>query len=325
MKTKLTLLFLLVAELFFAQGPADKKVYLDSTYTITTKDKHVYYRIVKNYMKELPEYSITQYYKSGEKESEGISTSKEYLKHKGVYTSYYQNGNKKTDIRYDETGYENGYCMGFYENGENKFEGVFITTTAKKEGFEQIVPKLRITNYWNKDKVQTVTDGNGDYLDDGYFDNLIKNSVSYGKLVNGFKDGIWTGLNEQLRITFAENYTNGKLLEGKSIDKSGNEYPYGEINLLAKPMGGIASFYKFVGKNFNTPENLKSKVTVITKFTVTTDNKLANVENINSVGKEADEEAIRVIKAFNNFTCAKFRGLNVKSTFTLPITMYATE
>jgi hypothetical protein len=67
------------------------------------------------------------------------------------------------------------------------------------------------------------------------------------------------------------------------------------------------------------------KSTVITKFTVDVDNKLADIENIASVGTKTDEEAIRVIRLFNKITSAKFRGINVKSTFVLPIAMYAVE
>lgn len=325
MKTALILFLLLFSKTLFGQAGNDRTIFLDSTYIVTNFEEHVYYRIVKDYNQDKSEYYVTQYFKSGEKESEGISTLKDVLKQKGLYTSYYRNGNKKSELNYDETGYKIGYCKGFYENGKNKFEGSFVKSTYQQDGLDMTESTLKVDNYWNEYEVQTVQNGIGDYSDDGIFDALENKSISSGKLINGIKVGVWSGRNEKLGITFSEYYTNGKLIEGRSIDKNSNEYSYNEIATFARPAGGMKVFYSFISKNYKVPENLKSKVKVITKFDVTTENKITNLKNISSGGKEVDEEAMRTISKFNSFVCAKFRGVKVKSIYTLPITLQGSK
>lgn len=215
--------------------------------------------------------------------------------------------------------------MFWHENGQPKIEGSFVISTYKKDGNEVKEPKLKIDSYWNTDNLQMVTNGNGQYTDYGFFDYLSNTSISSGSIVNGYKDGFWTGRDDKRGITFTETYINGKVTIGKSIDKQGNEYTYDQAFVNAKAMGGMDLFYRFVGANFRIPENLKSRVTVFTIFTVTTQNQIVKIRTLSSAGKEADNEAIRVILAYNAFTSAKYRGLSIDSEFTLPITLQTIE
>ena len=310
--------------MLFAQEINDKIIYLDSANVVTDEPHHVYYRIVKDYKLDKPEYYITEYYKSGKKESEGISISKEVLRRKGVYTSYYEDESKKVIVTYDDKGYKDGNCVFWYQNGDVKFEGVFIKSTYKKDGLDTTESALKITNYWDINKVQTVINGNGDYKDDGYFDYINNHSISSGKLINGYKDGLWTGRNDKLGITFSENYTNGKLISGKSTDSNTREYGYDAIAINAEPKEGIRGFYKYIGKNVRVPENIGGGKIYI-QFTVTPKGDVVNAEIMKGLRADIDQEIIRVVSNYKDFNTAKFRGISVKTNYTLPITIQATE
>lgn len=321
---KFILFFLLFSKVLFAQEINDKKIYLDSAKVVTDEIHHVYYRVVKDYTLDKPDYSIIQYYKSGKKESEGISISKETLREKGIFISYYEDENKKASVTYDDEGYKNGNCVFWHENGDVKFEGVFIKSTYKKDGLEKTESALKITNYWNKNKAQTVINGNGDFTDDGYFDSLNDNSVSSGELINGFKDGIWTGHNVKLGITFSENYNNGKLISGKSIDSNNVEYTFNVIAMNAEPKDGLKGFYKYVVRNVNIPDNIGSGK-IYTQFTVTSTGEIVRVEIMKGLRADIDQEIMRVVSKYKDFNPAKFRGIKLKSNYTLPISIQATE
>lgn len=322
MKIKLLFFFIVLSAMATAQ---ERKIYLDSTYVVTDEAHQVYYRIIKDFDFDKRVYPVLQYYKTGELESEQSSTSKERVIHTGTATSYYKNGNKKVVITYDEKGFKDGQCLFWYENGKPKFEGSFVKTRHQKNGIDALECNLRIDNYWNSNNEQTASNGNGQYTDDGFFDYLSNSSTSTGAIVNGYKEGIWTGKDDRRGITFTETYSNGKTISGKSIDKNGNEHIYEEAFVIAQAKGGMKQFYSYVGKNFNVPENITKRVTTVTIFTVTTQNQITGIKNITSAGEKADTEAIRVIMAFNDFTAAKYRGISIDSQFTLPITLQAVE
>ena len=324
MKTKILLSLLICSKFIFAQEINDKIIYLDSANVVTSEPNHVYYRIVKDYKLDKPYYYVTQYYRSGKKESEGISISKEVLKRKGVYTSYYEDESKKIIVTYDDKGYKEGNCMFWYQNGDLKFEGVFIKSTYKKDGLVTTESTLKITNYWDSNKLQTVINGNGDYKDDGYFDFINDQSISSGKLINGYKDGLWLGSNDKLGITFSENYTNGKLISGKSTDSNNREYLYNVVAIRAESKEGIIGFYKYIAKNVRIPENIRSGK-VYTQFTVTSKGDVVNVEILEGLRGDIDQEIIRVVSNYKDFNSAKFRGVNVKNNYSLPISIQSTE
>lgn len=320
MKIKILLFLLAFSGISQAQDTDDRKIYLDSTFAVTDEVNHVYYQIIKDYKRNKKEYSVTQYYKSGQKESEGISTSKDVLRRKGQFTYYYENGNKRTSVLYDDEANKNGNCTFWYDNGEIKFEGEFIKSTFTENSVEKTTSTLKINNYWTAEKVQTVIAGNGNYTDDGFFDYMKSNSVSSGKLVNGFKEGVWTGKNDMLGITFSETYENGKLISGVSKDSKNEEYTYDKLYWSAEPNDGMTNFYKYVGKTFRTPEDI-GKGKIVTQFTVSVDGEISNLRTIKEFRPDVDQEAIRVISEFKNFKAAKFRGVKIKSNYTLPISI----
>jgi periplasmic protein TonB len=96
---------------------------------------------------------------------------------------------------------------------------------------------------------------------------------------------------------------------------------------LAEFQGGMGAFGKFLMKNLKYPEaaqkaNVSGKVYM--EFIVETNGTISNF-NIKSVGFGVDEEAIRVLKLSPKWIPARHKGKNVKSRFTIPMSINLSE
>ena len=118
------LLMLLFSTLNYSQtnisiGENDKIVYLDSTWTETSKDNYEYYRIIKDYYSDQKEYKFLVYYKNNQLKKESILSGKDGGSTNGEEISYYENGNKQNSTTYI-SGRPTGKTKSWYENGNVK-------------------------------------------------------------------------------------------------------------------------------------------------------------------------------------------------------------
>jgi len=124
LKSKLILLLiLLISAINYSQTQPkinftekDKLVYLDSMGVKPSQSDYAYYRIVKDYTLNKNRYQVLDYYKSGALQMEGLSNSKEFLEENGLFTYYYENGNKKAVANY-VNGVREGQEVRWYKNG----------------------------------------------------------------------------------------------------------------------------------------------------------------------------------------------------------------
>lgn len=312
---KIILFFLLVlSKVAFAQNVQNKIVYLDSLHFETNPNNYIYYRIVKDYYVNKKEYKFTQYYSSDKIESIGNSTNKDFYIKNGEVVSYYENGNLKSKINYSEN-QQSGNCSFWYENGNKKLEGEFILT-KENDVFNS---KLKLMNFWDADNNQKVIDGFGEYIIE---ENDFKSvSTANGKIEKGFKVGIWKGSSKTFNFTFEENYENGNLIEGASIDKNNVKYNYTKIQIPPEIKGGMIVFYSFIRNNFKAPDIPGLKGKVVTSFVINENGDINDLKTIRSLEPNVDKEAIRVLKKFKNFTPAVLRGIKVNCYYILPITV----
>ena len=245
------ILFLFVPKICISQVTANiKTIYLDSLWQKTTQENHQYYRIIKGYYSEKQDtYQIQDYYKSGVLEKEGMSRNKEGDSKEGEFIFYYESGNKKAVSNFVKNRL-NGKDSRWYDNGNKKQEGEYIVDEKKNES------EYKVNLFWDSNGVQKVTDGTGDY------EEIEKNFFASGKVINGFKDGLWEGYDKKIGYTFSENYKNQKLVSGVSVDKDKISHNYKVVELKPESKNGIADFYKYVGKNFRMPdvEGLNGKI-----------------------------------------------------------------
>jgi periplasmic protein TonB len=106
------------------------------------------------------------------------------------------------------------------------------------------------------------------------------------------------------------------------------------LKIIEKPdqqaefQGGMGAFGKFLQKNLKYPEvaqkaNVSGKIYM--EFIVETDGTLTNFNILKSVGFGIDEEAIRVLKLSPKWIPAKDKGRNVRSRFTIPMSIHLSE
>jgi antitoxin component YwqK of YwqJK toxin-antitoxin module len=310
--------FLFLIPLFsLSQETNDKIIYLDSLNIETTQGNHKSYRIVEDYNLTKNKYKISEYYVSGKLKKSGFSSKKDNFNEEGEIYNYFESGSIKSIINYKD-GYENGNCIYWYENSSKKLEGNY---TSKRDN-DNVEVLLKVDNFWNKENIQTVINGEGEMTDSGESEVYDADYISKGKIINGFKEGEWKGnAIKPFLLSFTETYNKGKLISGTSIDAENKEYNYTEIQIRPEVKGGIINFYKYVQKNFVQAEDLKKGGTILTRFVVNKDGDIVDLVTIKSVRNDVDAEAIRILSKYNGFSPAFYRGKKVKCSYTIPITV----
>lgn len=304
------ILFIISTKLF-SQTPAaiDKVVLLDSLWVETTAEDYKYIRVVEGYYTDKKSYLFKDYYKSKKLQMIGASSDRDILRQEGQFVYYYENGNKKSSVNYSNYK-KKGREFNWYEDGNIKSELEYF---EDKKGEVE----CKINNYWSPQKEQKVTDGNGDY------EIISEYHKESGKVKNGLPDGIWNGKTLRSKTTFTENYENGKLISGISIDSLSIEYPYTVVNQSPIPKKGINSFYSYVAKSMHIPTEARNKVSgkIYLTFVVDKDGTLVEPKIVKGLGYGLDENAIRLIKEAKKWNPGIVRGLPVRVLYSLPITI----
>ena len=212
----LLLHFIVSGGLYAQINMVSKKIFLDSLNRETTPDKYVYTRVITNYSQKSVRYVVTDFYKNGRKKMTGATLDRDILKKDGEFVYYYNNGSKEWVINYSDD-HKVGKEFNWYDNKNIKSE---------KENFWNSKTKTSqtlILNFWNKDKEQTVSNGEGEYEDTSEF------ITEKGAVKNGLKEGVWKGTDLLRKISFIENYEKGVLISGTSTDENNVKHSYSSI------------------------------------------------------------------------------------------------
>jgi protein TonB len=89
------------------------------------------------------------------------------------------------------------------------------------------------------------------------------------------------------------------------------------------PVGGMKTFYQYVGKNINYPNQARRagiQGRVFLKFVVNADGAITDITLLKGIGYGCDEEAIKVLRNAPKWQAGKQRGKPVRVFMTLPIT-----
>lgn len=313
-------LFLLIPVILVAQSSKDKTIYLDSLFRQTKEKDYKYYMIVEDYKTIQQEYFITRYYLSGKMESKGISESREFFQKKGEITSYYENENIKSTILYRDR-YAHGKCEFWYENGIKKMEGEYIISIEEDKTKKS---NLKVINSWDKNNVQTVINGDGDYEDDESFEKewTYLSAISKGAVKNGLKDGVWIGSSSRPNFKFLENYEKGQFISGESIDSNNEKHFYTTIEKAPEAPYGIDTFRRYIGINFRMPNDApRGGGKIFTTFIIDENGKMINPTVVKGIGDTMDKEAIRVLSKYVNWIPGEIRGIKTRFLFSLPISI----
>ena len=232
--------------------------------------------------------------------------------------TFYENGTKKQISNYNDSHLE-GKQFQWYDNGVLQFEKDITFDKIKNESVEKLL------QYWDSNNSHQIIDGNGTYaalIENNSEGIEHKNSVyEKGEIKNGYKHGVWTGNSSHPKITFQEEYENGKLITGTSTDYINIQYTYTEVRQKPTPKTGINDFYKYIGRNFKIPhiQGLSGKIYLT--FIVDLEGKLVETKIIRDIGFGTGAEALRIIKGAKNWIPGKIRGIPIRFFYALPITV----
>jgi protein TonB len=102
---------------------------------------------------------------------------------------------------------------------------------------------------------------------------------------------------------------------------------YNTAGIEVKPdfPGGMEKFYKFVGNNYQTPEEDGLKGKVYVTFVVEKDGSLTDIKVLRDIGYGTGKEAIRVLNKCPKWTPGEQNGKKVRVLYSLPITIQSAE
>lgn len=178
-----------------------------------------------------------------------------------------------------------------------------------------------LLNSWGTDGTQWTKDGNGYWRSVGETPDGAP-LFEQGKVVNGLKDGKWTGKLADSTLFYEEVYDGGLM-------SSGFSFPFGEkvsytkatINPVFK--GGINEFYKFLAMNIRYPGEAARRGAsgrVMLSFVVCEDGSMCDYKVESSVGFGLDDEALRVVKMMNGkWEPGVMRGRKVRVKYNVPV------
>lgn len=178
-----------------------------------------------------------------------------------------------------------------------------------------------LMNSWGPDGAQYVKNGEGYWRAVGETPNG-KWLFEQGKVVNGIKDGKWSGKLADSTQYYEEIYDLGQFKSGISwVNGEKTEYTKAMINPEFK--GGIREFYKFLAMNIRYPSDAARNGVagrVMLSFVVCEDGSMCEYKVENRVGYGLDEEALRVVKLMNGkWDPGSMRGQKVRVKYNVPI------
>jgi TonB family protein len=287
---------------------------------VSTKDSADYIRIISPPDSGSVLYSVTEFYKGGQKKLVAKSSKIDPPRFEGECATFYRNGNKKSLENY-KAGILVGPQYYYYPNGQ-----LYVIKEFPDNG----LPTNEFTDNYlikeNYDSLGTVKVRNGN----GYFkayDNYFIAVQEEGKLINGKRDSTWKGEFEtlfgDLKVTFSEMYKDGILIKGVAVDRLGINTIYIKSRATAPEFkGGINEFYKYLGSNIRYPRDARrnnTQGTVILDFVIEKDGTVANVVVKRSVSRTIDAEAIKVITNSPPWVAGTQFGRNVRCSYTIPL------
>jgi protein TonB len=109
------------------------------------------------------------------------------------------------------------------------------------------------------------------------------------------------------------------------VEEDNNIYNTAGIEVKPDFPGGLEKFYKFIGKNFQVPEEEGLKGKIFVTFVVEKDGSLTDIKVLRDIGYGTGKEAIRVLKSCPKWNPGEQNGKKVRVLYSLPISIQSAE
>ncbi|MCC8424488.1 energy transducer TonB [Mucilaginibacter sp. UR6-11] len=312
---KLSWILILVVMAANCAAQKQQKIYFrknDGRY-LPTREGCDYMQLIQETGYQTNIYNVFEYYPDSAKKFIGQSTKIVPLNLEGPAMSYFHNGKKMRFCTYKDNK-PVGLVYDFYPNGKPYTVKDYLVTADDSATRYNIIACLDSAGK------ALVTDGNGYFAG---FDDDFEYLQEYGKIKDGKRDSLWTGKDEQLKLSFTERYDNGKLMTGLSVDSAGVKHSYQQRRAWPQYKGGYKAFRNFLSKRIVYPidaQNRSYEGMVLLSFTIEKDGVLNDIKVLHGVDLIMDKEAIRVLKASAvNWRAGTAYGIPVKVGFSVPI------
>ncbi len=222
----------------------------------------------------------------------------------GGIAKFYEYLSKTIDLTKVQN--EKDVIIGFVLGKEGKMSQIKVAFCNDIEAEKEITNALQNANNWD-------------------MSNQKVNYVCY-KMKLIFSDSDVRGLtkysgfaNEIKEVKIEKNEFN--FSDGKLESSQGELYNSAGVEEKPEYPGGIQEFYKYIAKNFRQPNDKNFKGgRILVMFVVDRDGSLTDIK-VKDVGFGTREEAIRLMKNCKKWSPAKQKGVPVRCSYTIPISL----
>jgi len=319
-------LFAFMAAVFFtnfltspALGQDQIVTYLNKHKNIVAeKDSAAYIRILTPSEQPGAPYKLIEQYKSGAVHRTGTALFQyDRMTLVGLVITYQEDGKQICEENY-KNGVLEGSCRYYYKNGNLKSE--IWAPGRVRDGTENLqmdAPPPKLIAFYDSLGTQLVTNGNGHLREVNDMQDLEE-----GDYKDGYKEGLWKGTFLKREYSYTEHYEQGKLLDGISIDSTGNEVAYSKVEERPEYPGGMEALYRHIGSSYRYPrEAVQQAVSgaVILNFVIDTLGNPVEIKVMQDVGLGTGEEGVRVLRSSAKWVPGKLRGIPVRVSYSVPI------
>jgi TonB family protein len=327
MKLFLVAILLLSSGLTFAQKKQNVYFLKNDDRYVDNRDSADYIRVVQEPDSGTVYFNVLEFYKSGKRKFAGKSSKIEILFLQGPGIDFFENGNKKTIATYKDDQFI-GVVYNYFPSGK-LFDAIdYRPDTHPQDGNEVTgdgYESIEIKECRDSAGKVLVENGNGYFIGN---DSRLSHIKEEGAIVNGKRYGIWRGKDSSVKITFSENYKEGKFLSGESIDSAGIKHSYTRRVIKPQYAGGSKALYAYLANHIYYPEYARAhdiQGTVVLSFVIKKDGKIKDIKVIKPVDPLLDNEAIRVLKNAKGWQPGVYYGIPADVVYTIPVNFTLTN
>ncbi len=263
-------------------------MYYDNSWAQCKKEEAKYYRIIKMSVDGDFLFHVTDYYLSGQEQMTGTYKSIRPDDREGIFTWYFTDGHKQQECEY-KNNLLHGLFQEWYEDGQIKI----------KENFSEGLPDGPMKK-WRKDS-------------------KLELDVQFSK---GEKHGYFMSYYENGRMARKELYDNGQFIEGQCYTQEGKSTEFFPYMVLPVYKGGPPALRKFIENELKYPKKAEREdreATILILFTVDVNGHVLNPRIIDGDASYFNEEALRIVKSFPDWTPGKIDGIPAPLEVTVQI------